>query len=678
MPAYYAATAASFLRAPTNEIVGALSMASVHETTPEQNRAWRDSIETLKSALAEIQSQQAISSEWGVLFEYPLLRLGRRLDAVVLAGAAVCVLEFKGASQGNAAASRRQAEDYAADLRYFHAPTAALRVFPAVCAPAVGELTSLDFVSAEGVARALVLPPTQLGRFLLRAFHCAADAQQISLHAWNAGAYRPVPTIIQAASMIYVNNSVEEIRTALSHRENLTATIDRLAEIRRWAIQEKKHVVCFVTGVPGSGKTLVGLDLVHDEKFSSEKSGDAAFLSGNSPLVAVLREALAKEAARTKGTSLKRERDSVRARIQHLMGYLNQYLNHDLAGAPHEHVIVFDEAQRAWDEAYGKQKFDRTASEPMLFLEIMARHADWAMIVALVGGGQEINRGEHGLIEWGRALSKYNSAHSRPWVVFANSETIEGRALYGGTPLWDAETRQRTEAKAADDLHLSVAIRNYRSEVAIDWIAAVLDGRQLDARRLAAEAGVSKFPLFITRSLDDARAWLRETSLGDRRYGLLATSGARRLRGYGLGSTLKVSEIQEIVHWFLADHHDLRSSQALEVTATEFDCQGLEIDRACVCWDHNMVWNATKSTWLIRKFQGTQWKTVQDESARRYVANSYRVLLSRAREAMVIWVPPGHFADSTRPPGEMDATYRFLLSCGVRELKEWKRAAEAM
>jgi hypothetical protein len=202
----------------------------------------------------------------------------------------------------------------------------------------------------------------------------------------------------------------------------------------------------------------------------------------------------------------------------------------------------------------------------------------------------------------------------------------------------------------------------------------VLEGRQLDARRYATD--VETFPIYITRSLDQARNWLRQTTLGYRRFGLLATSGARRLRGYGLGVTLKVTEQKDIVHWFLAEHDDLRSSQALEVTATEFACQGLEIDRACVCWDHDMVWNPKTSTWKARAFKGTKWQGVSDEAKRRYIVNSYRVLLSRAREAMVIWIPPGDYADDTRPPAEMDATFRYLSSCGIRTLEEHIRISD--
>jgi hypothetical protein len=513
-----------------------------------------------------------------------------------------------------------------------------------------------------------MLVPSELSDFLVEAARSIADARQIDLRLWNNGSYRPVPTIIEAATLIYINHSVKEIRNALSSHANLTTTVSTLANIREWAIKRKKHVICFVTGVPGSGKTLIGLDLAHDERFSSTQCGDAAFLSGNSPLIAVLREALARGAARKNGSTLEYEKKTVRTRIQHLMNYLGQYLSNKAADPPHEHVVVFDEAQRAWDQAYGKQKFDRTASEPFLFLEIMARHADWAMIVALVGGGQEINRGEHGLIEWGKAIIEFNSQGVRRWTVAANADTIGGRALYGGTPLWNPKDANNVEKKNNDKLHLAVSVRSHRNEACSEWIAAVVDGRQADAQRIAKQAGLWDFPIYITRSIATARAWLRNTSLGQRRCGLLATSGARRLRAYGLGASLKVTELQEIVQWFLADPDDLRSSNALEVTATEFACQGLEIDRACLCWDHDLTWDRTTSRWAAKSFQGSAWKGVRDEAKRRYIANSYRVLLSRAREAFVIWVPPGDAGDGTRPPIEMDMTYEYLSSCGVREL----------
>ena len=565
------------------------------------------------------------------------------------------------------------AEDYAADLRNFHAPSRTLKILSAVCPGDTNATDSRLLGSAHSPTRAVILAPSDIGDFLLKASRFDDGSVQLSVQQWNAGAYRPVPTIIEAASMIYVSNSVSDIQNKLSDHANLTSTITRLAEIRRWAMDNKKFVVCFVTGVPGSGKTLVGLDLVHDPRFGSIGSGDAAFLSGNSPLVGVLREALAKDSSKSTGSTIADERDKVRVRIQHLINYLAHYLDQEPDAAPHEHIVVFDEAQRAWDAAFGKRKFGRSASEPTLFLNIMARHRDWAMIVALVGGGQEINSGEQGLKEWGAALQTANAsaAAEHRWTVIGSVDTIGGRATYGGTPLWPA-IPLNTDTIAHNDLHLSVSIRSHRNEVAIQWISALLDGRQLDARRHATE--VAQFPIYITRSLQHAQRWLRATTVGNRRCGLLATSGARRLRGYGLGVTLKVTEMADIIHWFLASPDDLRSSQALEVTGTEFACQGLEIDRACVCWDHDMVWSPKTSTWLLRTFRGTKWQSVKDEAKRRYIANSYRVLLSRAREALIIWIPPGDHSDSTRPPAEMDATYRYLSSCGVRALDD----AEAM
>lgn len=675
MPAYYANTVRGFLSDPLEKVVGALMLRSVHDVNPQQSRAWGEEARLLAESLRSISDDLPAAKDWGILLEYPLLRLGRRLDAVLLVGEAVCVIEFKVGSDKVDSLSRRQVEDYAADLRDFHAPTRRLNILPAVCATESNSCELQPIRITDRVARTVEIAPAKIKEFLIRVHQTMGHGQQISVDEWDAGAYRPVPSIIEAASMIYVTNSVADIQNALTSRGNLNATVDELARIRRWSIEHHRHVVCFVTGVPGSGKTLVGLNLVHDGRFGSVGSGEAAFLSGNGPLVGVLREALARDSAQASGGAIKKERNDVRARIQHLMSYLGQYLDQEPDSPPHEHIIVFDEAQRAWDEKFGKQKFGRTASEPRLFLEIMGRHTDWAMIVALVGGGQEINRGEHGLIEWGRALTNFNSEKGdKKWCAFASAETIAGRALYGGTPLWEEGRSTNVEANAADDLHLSVAIRSHRNERAVEWISAVLEGRQLDARRYATE--VADFPIYITRSLEQARQWLRRTSIGYRRFGLLATSGARRLRGYGLGVTLKVTEQKDIVHWFLADHEDLRSSQALEVTGTEFACQGLEIDRACVCWDHDMVWSPKASVWRLRAFKGTKWQSIKDEAKRRYVVNAYRVLLSRAREALVIWIPPGDPHDPTRLPAEMEATYRYIASCGVRSLEDVEAVAD--
>jgi hypothetical protein len=633
-------------------------------------RAWEEEINILRTALTTTCESHVDASQWGVLIEYPLVRVGKRLDVVVLAGAVICVLEFKVGEATADPASRRQAQDYALDLHDFHAPSQSALIFPAVCTTGAGDLHTHIGGIVDDVAGVNLLSPESLAEFLLGASRCGGARAQIDLNTWNLGAYSPVPTIIKAASMLYLTHTVDEIRQTLSSHVNLNETIDRISDIRSWAEANRRHAVCFVTGVPGSGKTLVGLNLVHDPRFDREERGDAAFLSGNSPLVEVLREALARDAQRERTSSLGEERRRVRSRIQHLMNYLKEYLEQDPNRAPHDHIVVFDEAQRAWDEGYGRRKFGRSASEPYLFLDILARHRDWALIVALVGGGQEINTGEHGLSEWGKAIARFSQETERTvrWTVFGADDVIQGRAQYGGSALWSGEQPRDVDLVARDGLHLPVTIRSHRNEVANEWVAALLDGRQLDARRLAEE--VATFPIYVTRSLDATRSWLRKTTRGSRRFGLAATSGARRLRGYGLGVSLNAADLDAIIHWFLAEPDDVRSSYALEVTANEFACQGLELDRVGVCWDNDMTWDPKTSTWLLKAFKGCSWTAVRDEAKRRYIANSYRVLLTRAREAMVIWIPPGDPGDPTRPVAPMDATYRLLLSCGVRRLEE--------
>ena len=669
MSAYYSGEVSTFLNTELERVLGTLLTAQ-DIVTPEQKRAWSTQLQILRTALEESCRRSPAALQWGLLIEYSLFRVERRLDTVVLTGAAICVIEFKVGATSVDASSRRQAQDYALDLHDFHGPSRAAPIFSAVCATESKGLAPSTPVLQDNVANVDAVSPDTLAEFLLSASQCAGAEPQVILASWEGGAYSPVPTIIEAASMLYLTHSVDEIRQALSSHVNLNETIDRIAEIRLWAKSKQRHVVCFVTGVPGSGKTLVGLNLVHDPRFDPEGTGDSAFLSGNSPLVKVLREALARDAHKAKGSSLGVERRRVSSRIQHLMNYLKQYLDQEPGHAPHDHIVVFDEAQRAWDEDYGKRRFGRTASEPYLFLDILARHSDWALIVALVGGGQEINTGEHGLSEWGNAIQRFNEESSRPtrWAVFGPEDVVEGRALYGGSALWSQSPPKTVELMMRDGLHLPITIRSHRNEVANEWVAALLDGRQLEARRLAAE--VKTFPVYVTRSLEATRSWLRKTTRGHRRFGLLATSGARRLRGYGLGVSLNAADLDAIVHWFLAEPEDVRSSFALEVTANEFACQGLELDRVGVCWDNDMAWDAKTSTWLLQSFKGYAWKKIKDEAKRRYIANSYRVLLTRAREAVVIWVPPGDPGDPTRPIAPMDATYRLLLSCGVRRLED--------
>jgi len=666
--AYYQSSLTEFLSSLDESILGDLTQRHTGGT-PELYRSWSEQIAILKKALKQIVEQVGHASKWRVLLEYRMFRLHRRIDAVLLTGSLVIVIEFKVGANQYDAAGKIQVVDYALDLRDFHAATRDKYVIPILCATAAEPHEPEYLAFTDDVSNVLLANDQNLANVISWAILNAPTSQHsYRVEEWESAAYSPVPSIIEAAELLYAAHDVEEIHSALADQKNLTATTDRLIDIIAEARKNQRRAICFVTGVPGSGKTLTGLNTVHDPRFRETGGASGAFLSGNTPLVEVLREALAQDHKRRLGGTIADARRKTKAEIQLLMRYLEEYEGRDTMRPPHEHVIVFDEAQRAWDAAYGKQKFGREASEPTLFLEIMGRHQDWAVIVALVGGGQEINKGEGGLSEWGQALELYlqNASSGNAWDIYASPHVLEGTAVTAGGVLFPQGIPAGQTVYRDDALHLPVSIRSHRCEVANAWIDAVLEGDSQQAKQLA--QSIDHFPVYLTRSLDEMRAWLNATTRGRRRCGLVASSDARRLRGYGLGVTLSTQDLSGIVSWFLCDRGDVRSSYQLEVTATEYACQGLELDRVGLCWGGDMTWSLSSEEWMYRKFSGSRWNLVGKDEIRQNIKNTYRVLMSRAREALVIWVPPGNQDDPTRPPRLVDDTAAYLKDCGIKQL----------
>jgi hypothetical protein len=485
---------------------------------------------------------------------------------------------------------------------------------------------------------------------------------------WDTAPYRPVPNIIQAATSIFAGHDVREL--GRWDASNLAVSARRILEIVADAKRTSRKVLVFLTGVPGSGKTLAGLEVVHDAISTGvEDRGDIVYLSGNTPLVVVLREALARDTvvrdrASGKKANLSEARRLVRTRIQHINDFLKEYLSGTKVAVPHEHVIVFDEAQRAWDAKQGAQKFERSKSEPSLLLEIMGQHHDWCACVCLVGGGQEINTGEEGIRGWGDAVRGLEPGERQRWTVYGPDDVFEGGSSTGGLAL--GELPPEICAPAKQELRLSVPLRSYRSPALSDWVSAVIAGDLAEAQRHAPLLG--EYPIVLTRSLPEAKAWLRMRGRGQRRYGLLASSGARRLRADGLGLLLGANDGEAIAQWYLNPPNDIRSSLVLEVPANEYACQGLEIDHGCVCWGGDFIFDRDENRWQARRLSGNDWHQARTVEEQRYIQNTYRVLLTRAREGLVIWLSTGDALDRTRAPQELDATAQFLVAAGARML----------
>lgn len=667
MPAYYRATLAEFLSDDPSRILGVLAARSAQQGFTDlkqrQTRAWEKQIVALQSTGHQLVERAPGSDAWGLLLEYPIPRRQKRIDAVLLARDVIFCVEFKTEDREHTAQARHQAEDYALDLRDFHEGSRGHPIVPVAVALRASN-SPLPRVSA---ASELVCPTISVGGDAFAATLGGAFAgktrggPQLDAARWDTAAYRPVPTIVEAAEALFAGHDVREIAHSHAGATNLSATSARLVEIIRDAQARKLKVACFVTGVPGAGKTLAGLNVVDNPVLRQDGRAPGVFLSGNGPLVKIVRAAIERDfkrraredgAERTSGTFIQN---------------VHEFVRDSLAKPdkpPAENVVVFDEAQRAWDTARNMAKTGQDQSEPETVISIVERHCDWAVLVALVGGGQEINTGEAGLSEWGRTIR----THFPHWRVAVSPKALTGDASVAGHKLFADGECGAVVIQEEPALHLDVNLRAFRVQKLTEWVNAVLAGDASEAKSLV--TALSEFPLAMTRDLATARSWLRERTRGLRRCGLVASSGALRARADGLelSSGFRQGNRDLYVHWFLDLPPDIRSSNQLEVAASEFECQGLELDWVGVCWAGDLTFDSAAAAWSFRNFSGKQWRAVAAPIDRAYLLNTYRVLLTRAREGAVVWVPRGDAGDTTRAPEPFDATAEYLRSCGLPEL----------
>jgi hypothetical protein len=660
MSSFWSGSVDAFLTTPPADIIGTLSVAQVRHfriNEAQQIQAWAETISMLRPALAALPA----TAGWRVLLEYPMLRLGRRPDVILLTANAIFVLETKASSTAHSPADRRQVEDYAIDLHDFHAGSRRNPIIPILLTQhAHAGPTHLPLILGHGVAPPLDATPQALSSLLQDLTVLTTRiAQPLDADAWLRAPYKPVPTIVDAACMLYAKHNVADMRAARSDASNLTATTDAiLAEIEQ-ARAQNERLVLFVTGIPGAGKTLCGLNTI----FGGEQAGRGTYLTGNPTLVHVLREALTRDAVDAGGNRGDARRKMLTA-IQGLPKFRDHYVANP-THAPSERIVVVDEAQRCWSAAWAVAKtrdkaINLTRSEPAHILEAMARHDGFSAVVCLVGGGQEIHSGEGGLAEWGNALRQCE-ADAIPWRIRAASDLLQM-----------TDIRQRlgalTDLQAVAALHLDVPLRQIRSPAAAGWVDLILAGSADEARTMATDAG--GVPFLLTRDAVAMRGWLRAHARGLRRAGLLASSGAARLRAEGLGIELPHMDASAVAHWFLDRYpEDVRASDALEMVATEFSCQGLELDYVGLCWDADLIREAGRADWRVRNFRGTDWQLSRQPEAIANQINTYRVLLTRARYETVIFIPLGDDDDRTRKPAIYDATADFLLACGVRRLE---------
>ncbi len=652
---YYGDTIEDFLGKSTNEIIGAITNSNQFDSNQNTNKSWASQIEILQSRLLRLNGN--------IYFEFSIPRMGKRVDCLLIIRNIIFVIEFKVGEKEFLNANYEQVWDYALDLKNFHKPSHEALIVPILLATEAKEVPFQFILTShnDNLIKPLRANKKNIGEIIEQCLSNLGSLNDINSNEFITGSYSPTPTIIEAAVTMYRNHSVDEITRNDADAINLTETTVTVSNIIDYAQNEKKKVICFVTGVPGAGKTLVGLNIA-TKHLDKEKATTSVFLSGNGPLVAILQEALTRDRVlreKEKGNRITKSsvKDSVKAFIQIIHHYRDAYLVDPKA--PYDHVAIFDEAQRAWNKEQTinfmrrkKNQPDFKYSEPEYLISCLDRHEDWAVVVCLVGGGQEINTGEAGISEWLYAI-KDSFPH---WEICVSPNLTDSE--YGAIDAI-SEIKKSCVTKFDKSLHLAVSMRSYRAENVSLFIKQILDLKKSEAQKTLQEIS-DNYPIVLTRDIEKAKKWLKEKARGSERYGIVVSSQAYRLKPLAIDVRVDTDP----VHWFLGNKDDVRSSYFLEDVATEFQIQGLELDWACVTWDGDLRYSETE--WKTYSFVGCKWQNIKKDERKKYLINAYRVLMTRARQGMVIVVPEGNIEDHTRLPEFYDSTFDYLRGIGIK------------
>ena len=655
--AYYCNSIPGFIKDKSDNIIGQLVKHSF-EVNKEQSDAWDNQISVLQNRLKDCDM------EGDIIFEYDIVRLGKRIDVILLIKHMVFSLEFKNGKTAFVAQDAEQAEDYAIDIKNFHKESEDLYVCPiliATNAPQYKKMQSIECYPDKQV----FLQRENINTFAPKIASIVekyGDDQGIDFEKWFNSPYHPTPTIIAAAVEAYRSHDLSQIAQSDAGQDNIDKCEIEIGKIVDYARSNCKKCICFVTGVPGAGKTLVGLDVVA-KNLDKGKDNLSVYLSGNGPLVEVLREALkrsVKEKLTNESAEVKRETEVViNTLIQSSYSFKKDNAKNSYPTP--EHIMIFDEAQRVWNEEKMTRKHkkdpDMSVSEPQLLFRIMDRHQEWAVMICLVGLGQDIYDGEVGINEWFRCgIEEYKN-----WELFYSPDIFD--QIEDKDIIMD-QINCCNRCQKVSGLHLKTSIRSFRTDKLSQFVDYLLDNKPNKAKMIY-EIIKCKYPIYLTRDIGVAKEWARNMVRGSQRCGVLACSSAQRLKPEGIYVSTEI----DVKNWFLAPSDDLRSSNMMEVIASEFKVQGLEIDWAVVCWDADLR-RKNLNEWEHYNFKGTKWMRRNKEEQKRYLVNSYRVLLTRARQGMVIFVPNGvdEDVDATRNHKYYDDIYSYLLHCGVEEL----------
>lgn len=656
--AYYSNFINEFINENSDKVYGKIAgNYDLNKLSIQQSNAWKSQIQLLQNKLS--------TSNGKIYFEFTIPRMGKKVDNILIIGNCIFVLEFKIGSDSFDKNAIDQAFDYGLDLNNFHEGSYDKLIIPILIADRAKTVNNTYTKSINNLYQTICANSNNLNEIISSTLLKFNNFDKIDIDLWENSIYKPTPTIIEAATALYKKHNVEEISRSDSGAENLSITSNCISEIIDFSKKNSKKSICFVTGVPGAGKTLAGLNIAN-LRSDFEKEEHAVFLSGNGPLVDVLKEALTRDKVKTAkenkiSITKNTAKNEVKSFIQNIHHFRDEYIK-DLK-APIEKVTIFDEAQRAWTKEQASNFMKRNKgitdfnkSEPEFLIEVMNRHKSWCTVVCLIGGGQEINTGEAGLEEWIRPFKHgFND-----WNIYYSSKIIEDKNYIKDAAVTDILNTRKASKKG--ELHLSVSLRSFRSAKLSDFIQEIINNDIIKSKNTYLKFIKESYPIKITRDLQTAKKWLNDNTIGSERSGIIASSGGIRLRPFGLNVKVKI----DAPIWFLNDKEDIRSSYFLEEVATEFDIQGLELDWTCVAWDGDLFYN--NGQWNFKKFKGTKWQNIKSQEIADYLINSYRVLLTRARQGMIIYIPFGNNDDVTRPSFMYDGTFNFLKSIGILEI----------
>ena len=704
----YHSSFVNFLREDEMSVLGRLNDNYHGDALTTTREAWKGEVQIMQSVLSRLQDRNG-----QIVFEYDIPRLGKRIDIVLLYKGIVFYIEFKVGESRILESDIDQVLDYALDLKNFHKFSEKKIIVPILVATSFKKHSTeiIESVYDDGVINPLVTGENGLLDLISMVINKYPKETPVDPN-WIISPYAPTPTIIEAARSLYENHSVEDITRHEADKVSTDRTIAYVLNVIKESKKNKKKSICFVTGVPGAGKTLVGLDVAIKQTYQGGNDPvddeGAVYLSGNGPLVAVLTEALARDnIKKCRERNEKKNKSDAEREVRKSIQMIHRYRDNMLAKIKNpvengrleidpekavkmekagfgevEHVAIFDEAQRSWTHerlaaylkrggTYGnKLKVPNfPMSEAAFLIWSLDQREDWATIVCLVGGGQEINTGEAGISEWIKALNN----QFKHWNVYISPKLTDAEYAEGKV---NELLEKNANVTYAEDLHLAVSLRSFRAEKVSAFVHSLLSFDD-NARQLYQEIK-DRYPIVLTRDMEKARRWLHDRVRGTERTGVLVTKESARFKP--LAIQILPSGDENAVHWFLEDKSDTRSSNYLEDAATEIQVQGLELDYTCVLWDADMRYE--NGDWHFYTFNGnTKWNeqipnTESKQELRKYMLNAYRVLLTRARIGMVICVPEGNsnktingfWEDSTRIPAFYDGTYQYLKSLGIEEI----------